>query len=82
MKNIITILIFAFAMNVNAQDVKKESKKAVNPISKQEAVSSKKTSVTVSGTTAEKSATVSNEKKSCSVDASCCGGGKTPPKKS
>ena len=35
MKNIITILIFAFAMNVNAQDVRLESKKAVNPLSKQ-----------------------------------------------
>lgn len=81
MKNIITILIFAFAMNANAQDVKQESKKAVNPISKQDVVATKKTSITVSGTAAEKATTVSNEKKSCSVDASCCGGGKTPPKK-
>ncbi|TDE44802.1 hypothetical protein E0I26_06575 [Flavobacterium rhamnosiphilum] len=82
MKSIITILIFAFAMNANAQDVKQEPKKAANPVSKQEAISSKKTSVTVSGTTAEKSKTVSDEKKSCTVDGSCCGGGKTPPKKS
>ena len=58
----------------------KFSSNIIKPCS--ESSDSKKTSVMVSGTTTKKSKTVSNEKKSSNVDGSCCGRGKTPPKKS
>lgn len=89
MKNVITALLFiiAFSINANAQDTKKgpqaETKKEVccaehKNASKEDIAKCKAKTASCSTDEKAKSATGA---KSCKADGSCCGGGKTPPKK-
>jgi hypothetical protein len=88
MKYIIIVLMLAFSVGANAQEVTPNNKKvektekttSQKKVSDKSSKSGKAKNNTSSCATDDKSKTLSNEPKSCKADGSCCGGGKKSSK--
>lgn len=84
------LFVVAFTINVNAQEVKPKKTKTEACCTKGATAEEKAKckgkadckDKKASCATDEQSKSLSNEKKSCKVDGSCCGGKKTSTKKS